>query len=183
MTHPTENQAPASSRSRRLARRLERPLSPRGAAARLIAAAVLVVVTLTCLALAEAWRAPVAARVDTAEELESRAGQVIAEVFSAEAATWEADREHARSLVTSSLASSVATGLTAPAPAGVRAVRWEPVSVGVSAANEESGTALVVANVVVTHQDREPDADTKTVAADFVREDGRWLLSTVDELQ
>ncbi|GAA3952504.1 hypothetical protein [Gordonia caeni] len=181
MTQTTKSSAPT--RRRRLARRLERPMSPRGATARLIGTAALVAVALTCLALAQAWRAPITARVATAAQLEADAGRMIAEVFSAEAATWQADREHARSLVTGSLASSAATGLSAPAPAGVRAVRWEPVSVGVTAAQEDSGTALVVANVVVTHEDREPDADTKTVTADFVREDGRWLLSTLDELQ
>lgn len=189
MTRSTvpESREPGSqkpgSRGRRLTDLLERPMSRGGAVVRLVAVTVLVSAALACLVLAEAWRAPVAERADTAEQLQEQAGRVVAEVFSADAATWEADRAHARSLVTATLASSVDTGLTAEPPAGVRAVRWEPVAVGVVDAREQSGTALVVAHVVVTRHDSAAEAQTKSVSADFVRADGRWLLSGLDELQ
>lgn len=148
-----------------------------------VGATALVIMAVVAAVLTASWRSPVADRAHTAEELNAQAGTIVAQVFSAEASTWRADREQARKLVTDSFATSIATALTASPPEGVQSVRWEPTQVGVVDAQADSGTALVVARVVVTSLHGEQTSETKSVDADFVRVDGRWLLTGLDELQ
>lgn len=165
-----------------IVRRLEAPWQTRSTLGTVIAA-VLLALGIAAFVVVGVWRAPIAERVETAEELSQRAGPIVAEVFSASSASWAADRARARSAMTPELASALAAGLANTPPAGVRSVRWEPVSVGVVDAARGAGTALVVADVVVTQTDGTQAADTKSVTADFVESGGRWLLSGVDELQ
>lgn len=166
-----------------LTERLEAPLGVRGRWIRVVAAVLMAALATAIFAGALAWRAPVVDQQRTAAELEEQAGQVLSAVFSAQAASWQADREAARNLVTGSLATAAAGGFEMSPPAGVRSVRWEPVQVGVVAAEEDSGTALAVVNVVVTDEAGAQTVETKSVSADFVRSGERWLLNALDELQ
>ncbi len=129
------------------------------------------------------WRAPTAGREQAFGDLSDRAGTIVAQVFSAGSDSWAADRGRARSVMTPELAATWAAGLAQTPPAGVRSVRWEPVAVGVVDAEPGEGTALVIANVVVTQTDGKQAAETKSVNADFVESGGQWLLSGLDELQ
>ena len=146
-------------------------------------AALILLLGIAAFVLVSVWRAPVSERVAAADELSDRAGQIVAEVFSASSQSWADDRARARSVMTPGLASSLAAGLGDEPPAGVRSVRWEPVAVGVADTEPGAGTALVVSNVVVTQTDGKQVADTKSVNAHFVEADGQWLLSGLDELQ
>lgn len=144
---------------------------------------MLLVVVVVAFVLVSLWRVPVTERLDTTDELAEQAGQIVAEVFTAQAQTWRSDRARAREQVTPQLAASAASGLSDAPPAGVRSVRWEPLSVGVVDAHRDWGTALVVANVVVTTSDGRQRTETKSVSVDLVRSGDRWLLSGLDELQ
>lgn len=163
--------------------RLERPLGKRAAAQGFAVVLVALIAAMAFFGFAESRREPAEARVDTATSLQTEAGTIVADVFSANAASWKQDRDRARMLVTETFASSAATGFSAGAPAGVRAVKWEPLSTGVARAEADSGTALVVVRVTVEPDAGEPTVQTKSVNADFVRTDGRWLLDGLDELQ
>lgn len=178
MTEPTKTPM-----KQKLIDRLETPLSPRDALVRGLVTVLLFAAAATAFGVAEERRVPVVERVDTTAQLQEQAGRIVADVFSARAASWEQDRAHARTLITPSLAASVATALSAQPPAGTRSVRWEPRQVGVVDAHEDSGTALVVVDVVVTSERGEPTVRTKSVNAEFRRSGDRWLLNGLDELQ
>lgn len=167
----------------RMVDRLEAPMSSRAAVAWWASAMAMVVLGVVALVLTSLWRAPVADRLGAAEELQRDAGTIVAQVFSASSDTWKADRERARGLVTGGLAASVSDGLSADPPPGVRSVRWEPVQIGVVEAERDSGTALIVVNVVVTPSQGEVRAQTKSVNAFFLQIDGQWKLDGLDELQ
>ncbi|MFM9377504.1 hypothetical protein [Gordonia sp. VNK21] len=171
-----------SVRSRVLGR-LEAPMTPAGAAVRLAAAGLLVAAGLAALILVQLWRAPVAERIDTGDELRAQAGIVISEVFSADAGSWQADRARARTLVGGPLQTSMAEALGAPVPAGVSAVRWQPLAVGVVDEQADSGTAVIVVRVLVIPESGQSTESIKSVNADFARSDGRWVLTGMDELQ
>lgn len=173
----------AGSRAQRLTHRLERPVSDRRAALGLLAVLLLLAIALGAFGAAAAHRRPAADRLAVSRELQEGAGRLVAEVFTAGAGTWRADRERARSLVTPAFAASAATGFAAEPPTGVRAVTWTPLSTGVIDAHTEAGTALVVVRVTVTPDRGEPTTATKAVSAELVRADGRWLLNGLDELQ
>ncbi|MFT3716952.1 MAG: hypothetical protein QM774_13710 [Gordonia sp. (in: high G+C Gram-positive bacteria)] len=164
----------------RLDRRWRRRSSPVIWTAAAVAAVVIAAVV---AGTALAWRSPVAERAATSDALAGQAGTIVADVFSADASTWTADRERARALMAEPFASSVAAGLTGQPPAGVASVRWEPLTSGVVSVDEHAGTAVVVARVVVTPTAGQPETRVKSVNADFVHTDGRWLLSGVDELR
>ncbi len=173
---------PRSARRQRLVTRLERPVTGRRAVLGFFAVLALLTVALAAFGVAVAQRGPAVERLAVSRELQDRAGPLVAEVFTAGAGTWQADRERARTLVTPAFAASAATGLAAAPPAGVRAVTWTPLSTGVVAAHDDAGTALVVVRVTVTPERGEPAAAVKSVSADLVRDGDRWLLSGLDEL-
>jgi len=171
------------SRREKLIRRLEAPLSARGAAGRLLLAGLLTVLGIVAVVLVSLWHAPAADRTATGDELRRQAGPLIAEIFSADADTWDADRDRARELVGGPLRTSLSAGLSAGVPEGVRAVQWQPLAVGVVDQDRDRGTALVVVRVVVIPTQGLPTESVKSVNADFQRSGDRWLLVGMDELQ
>ncbi|MFC0313296.1 hypothetical protein ACFQNE_16175 [Gordonia phosphorivorans] len=171
------------SRTAAVVDRLEAPMRRRDWWRHGLIVLLLFAIAATAFGVVDARRAPVAARAATTVELNEQAGRILAEVFSARAVSWEQDRAHARTLVTPTLAASVATAFAASPPTGTRSVRWEPLQVGVVDAQEDSGTAVVVVNVIVTPEQGEPTVRTKSVNAEYRRSGDRWLLNGVDELQ
>ncbi|MFT4085971.1 MAG: hypothetical protein QM658_02270 [Gordonia sp. (in: high G+C Gram-positive bacteria)] len=145
-----------------------------------VCSAVLAVVL--CVA-AVMWRTPAAAQTRSADELSAQAGGIVATVFSASRPTWKADRARARSLTADPFATSSSKALSDGPPDGVQEVRWTPTDVGVVDAQPESGEVLVVVRATVTPMSGAASSQVKSVQARFVRDDGRWLLSGLDELR
>ena len=94
------------------------------AARRLLIPAAALIVAAALLVAALLWRAPVAERSSTSQELSAQAGQVVAQVFTADDGDWKQARDRARALMTPAFASTAASGLSAEPPAGVTSVKW-----------------------------------------------------------
>ena len=163
--------------------RLRAPLTRRRAVL-IVAVAVIVLVAATAVyGWASRSRDAVTAREQAATQVAAQAGSLVADVFSVDRSQWQADRARAAALLAEPLATSQRAALAAGPPDGVAAIRWSPVEAGVVRAEADIATAVVVADVTVVAGDGAQESTRKTVQADLVRRDGRWLLSGLDELQ
>lgn len=121
--------------------------------------------------------------LDARAALQSKAGTVVADVFSVDARSWSKDRETARSLVAPPLSVASGRALVGPPPNGATSVNWVPENVAVTWADDTGGDALIVVRVTVTSRSGLSESRVKSVQASFVRSGDRWLLSGLEELQ
>lgn len=164
-------------------RYLRKPMSPRVVAAWLVA--TLVVVAAAIAFCVQGFGAKEAAASDLRADitLQKEAGGIIADVFSVDSRSWSNDRRTAKALVAPPLSVSASEALDGPPPAGTTSVNWVPEQVAVSWADDTAGEVLAVVRVTVTERGGQIQSRMKSVQASFVRPDGRWLLSGLEELQ
>lgn len=162
---------------------LEKPIGMIGGSVRLLIAAVVFVAALVfCLGSLDGRTAD-AAIIDARASLESKAGAVLADVFSVDARSWSNDRETARSLVAPPLSTASGRALAGPPPGGATSVNWVPQNVAVTWADDRAGEALIVVNVTVTSRSGHAESRVKSVQAFYTRSGDQWLLSGLEELQ
>ncbi|QTI68234.1 hypothetical protein [Gordonia polyisoprenivorans] len=113
---------------------------------------------------------------DNRDSLRAHAGAIVAQVFSVDNATWQADRARARTLVAGDFAGSFATQLHRAPPAGTASVRWHPDSVAIIDTGREGGDALIRATVLTRSGTGQQSTEKLTLRTGFVLRDGRWLL-------
>lgn len=118
----------------------------------------------------------------TRDDLRAHAGPTIAAVFTVHAATWQAERAHARALVGGDFARGFAAQLDREPARGVSSVEWRPGDTAVTSAERGSGTVLMTATVTTTRADAAPLIEQRTVSASFTDAGGRWLLTHVEVL-
>lgn len=145
-----------------------------------VAAGLVVAAVLLWWAVVEAATARESA--DAREELRAVAPERVAALFSADAATWSADRARAREQVTDEFA--ITGGLAQPSapPPGVRSIGWEPVITGEVEVRDDRGEVLMVVAVTTVASSGETGETRETVLVDLTRIDDRWLISGVDPL-
>lgn len=164
-------------------RYLSKPVRWRGIALRLAAAVVVVAAAAVFCAGGFSERSANDAAVQDDVSLQKQAGSIIADVFSVDARSWANDRQTAKKLVAPPLSVSSSRALAGPPPAGTTSVNWVPQHVAVSWADETAGEVLAVVRVSVTARGGRMESKVKSVQASFVRVDGHWLLSGLEELQ
>lgn len=120
---------------------------------------------------------------DNRDSLRARAGDVVSDVFTIRAASWQADRERARRLVTGSLAATVAAQLHRPPDDGVLETDWTVDSVAVTGADQSTGDTLIHAQVLTRRTGAPDDTQARTLTAHFQRMDGAWLLAGADVIE
>ncbi len=114
-------------------------------------------------------------------ELRREAGGIVAQIFSVDAATWQADRARARSLMAGEFAARYAAELGRPPADGARRITWTSDAVGVTDATAESGDVVIAGIVVTTPADGTPPVTEKrSVTARFDRDGDRWVVTRVD---
>lgn len=116
-------------------------------------------------------------------QLRDTAGQVVAQVFSVNRDTWQADRTRARGLVGGRFAANHATELTRPPADGVVRVVWTPDVVGITDVGSERGAAVIRATVRTTPVSGSTIVEKRSVTAQFDRVADRWVLDDLDVLQ
>lgn len=120
---------------------------------------------------------------DNRTTLRAQAGDIVATVFSVDAAHWESDRARARSVIAGDFANSYAAQLQRPPASGVAAVRWRAEAVALVAVGTSTGATLIRASVT-TRTDRGTETtEHNSVRADFASHEGRWLLTSVEVVQ
>ncbi|GAC67777.1 hypothetical protein GS4_11_00450 [Gordonia soli NBRC 108243] len=117
---------------------------------------------------------------DNRDSLREQAGPILAQVFSVDRAHWEADRARARSAIAGEFAVRYAAELTRPPAAGIAAVRWTPLVVGITDVDDAEGAVVARAEVVTRPVTGTETRDEQTVDAGFTLRDGRWLLDRLD---
>ncbi|RPA57079.1 hypothetical protein EF294_19605 [Gordonia oryzae] len=123
---------------------------------------------------------------DNRDSLRAHAGEIVAQVFSVDTATWQTDRARARTLVAGDFVGSFAAQLHRAPPAGTVSVRWHPDTVAIIDTGREDGDALIRATVLTRSENGpknsgqenavQESAEHLTLRAGFVRHDRRWLL-------
>ncbi|MXP20452.1 hypothetical protein GIY30_03655 [Gordonia sp. HNM0687] len=150
-----------------------------------IGGVIAVVATALLVAVGVQWRQSVTdSATDRARtELRRSAGEIVAQVFSVTAASWQADRDRARGLVGGEFARRYATELTRPPADGAVRVTWRPDVVGVVAAEPDRGTTLIRASVeTVATPDAPPITEKRSVQARFDRDGDIWQLTGMEVL-
>ncbi|MYR08710.1 hypothetical protein GTV32_21415 [Gordonia sp. SID5947] len=150
---------------------------------------IVVVLVVLIAVLAWQWRISSAdsATATSRDELRRDAGKVVAQVFSVDGATWQADRNRARGLVGGEFAARYATELTRPPSDGARSIVWTPEVVGIVDAGPEHGDVLIRAEIVTTPVAAAgggpggvPITENVSVTARFDKLGERWLLTRVE---
>ncbi|MGC4961852.1 hypothetical protein [Gordonia sp. DT101] len=151
----------------------------------LISGAIVVVLVVLLTVLAWQWRVSVtdSATERSRDQLRNDAGKVVAQVFSVDTATWQADRTRARGLVGGEFAARYASELTRPPADGARSIVWTPEAVGIVDAGPDSGDVLIRAKIVTTPAVASagaPITERSSVTARFDKADDHWLLTRVE---
>ncbi|MEP9415651.1 MULTISPECIES: hypothetical protein [unclassified Gordonia (in: high G+C Gram-positive bacteria)] len=124
-----------------------------------------------------------AAVADNRTTLRAQAGDIVAAVFSVDAAHWQSDRARARSMIAGDFANSYAAQLQRPPASGVAAVRWRAEAVALVDVGTERGATLIRASVTTRPDQGVEITEHSSVRADFASRDGRWLLTSVEVVQ
>ena len=115
------------------------------------------------------------------DELRSRAGRILADVFSVDARHWSADRARARGLVGPEFAESYGAQLHRAPAAGTVAIVWRPEAVGLVDVALHSGEVLIRVAVTTSGTARpEPTTIRQSVLTRFVKTGDRWLLDRAE---
>ena len=115
------------------------------------------------------------------DELRSRAGRILADVFSVDARHWSADRARARGLVGPEFAESYGAQLYRAPAAGTVAIVWRPEAVGLVDVALHSGEVLIRVAVTTSGTARpEPTTIRQSVLTRFVKTGDRWLLDRAE---
>ena len=115
--------------------------------------------------------------------LRETAGGIVAQAFSVNRSTWQADRARARDVVGGEFAESQAPALDSPPPDGVDSITWRPDGVGLINVGSRDGDVLVYARVdTVGVVGAQPLSRRQAVQAHLELVDGRWLLTRLDVL-
>ncbi|WP_051198153.1 hypothetical protein [Gordonia shandongensis] len=169
--------------AQRVVAHLERPMGRLGVAVRVVVAIGIVAAALSWCIVALGDRTAEIGDADARSSLHDRAGQIVTDVFSVDARSWEYDRRKAREKVAPPLSKSSSRALASPPPSGVGAISWVPEHVAVIWADDSAGEVLMVVRAAVTSRSGHVQTEMKSVQASFVRPGDRWLLSGVEELQ
>lgn len=163
--------------------RLEKPMGGPLAILWTVVSIVIVAVALTWCVGGFSDRAEASDESEARTSLHEAAGPIVTDVFSVDSRSWETDREKARAVVAPPLSRSSGRALTQPPPTNVGSVSWVPEHVAVVWADADAGEVLMVVDVSVTSRSGHVQKETKSVQTSFVRHDGKWLLSGLEELQ
>ncbi len=164
----------------------DRIVAPGAALVAAVVAVVVIAALVTAVIAAATSLSDQRRTADNRNSLRAHAGAIVAQVFSVDSATWQADRARARTLVAGDFAGSFAAQLHRAPPAGTASVRWHPDSVAIIDTGRDNGDALIRATVLTRSENGQPgtgqestvqkSAEHLTLRTGFVLRDGRWLL-------
>jgi hypothetical protein len=161
--------------------RLEAPITRRTWIAVLASVVVLVAVFVWCVVALGSRSAEVSA-AESRDDLAAQAPAAVAAVFTVHRATWRNDRESASAVLAEPLATTLRPALADGPPRGVERVEWAPETAAVVDVDGDTGSALLTVRVTVTPAAGAATSTKKSVHADFVRVEGQWRLSGLDDL-
>ncbi|MGV9827160.1 hypothetical protein [Gordonia sp. NPDC003429] len=116
-------------------------------------------------------------------ELRAQAGVIVQAVFSVDGSRWQADRRHARQLVTGDFADVHAAQLQQPPSDGIASVTWHVEEVALIGVGVSDATALVRARIATTPKAGSATEEDRTLRTAYVESGGRWRLAAAEVLE
>lgn len=116
-------------------------------------------------------------------ELRTQAGAIVQAVFSVDVARWQADRRHARQLVTGDFADVHAPQLQQPPPDGIASVTWHVDDVALIDVGVGDATALIRTRIATTPKAGSVTEEDRTLRTGYVENGGRWRLAEAEVLE